>query len=77
MNAQSILDHHSGCKAKHDKECVKQGGWEKAKSKKVTQEEVQVPGMKEGVLDAKLMRSPRTHKEQNTAQHPLSSPARE
>ena len=31
MNAQSILDHHSGYKAKYDKECTKQEDQEKAK----------------------------------------------
>ena len=31
LNAQSILDHHFGCKAKHDKEHAKQEGQEKVK----------------------------------------------
>ena len=30
-NTQSILDHHSGCKAKHNKECVEQERQEKVK----------------------------------------------
>ena len=30
MNALNIMDHHSGCKAKHDKECAGQEGQEKA-----------------------------------------------
>ena len=31
MNAQNILDHHSECKAKNDKECMEWEGREKAK----------------------------------------------
>ena len=31
MHAQSILDHHSGCKAKHNKENMEQEGQEKVK----------------------------------------------
>ena len=34
MNAQNILDHHSGCKAKCDRECMEQGGQEKVKKSK-------------------------------------------
>ena len=37
MSAQSILEHCSGCKAKHAKECAEQEG---CQVKKVTQEEV-------------------------------------
>ena len=52
MNAQSVLDHHSGCTTKHDKECMEQGGT--GIGKNVTQEEVQVPGTKGGILITKL-----------------------
>ena len=48
MNAQGILDHHTGCKAKHDKECVEQEGQETGE--KVTQEEVQVLVTEGGIL---------------------------
>ena len=52
MNTNSILDHHSGCKAKHNKECAEQEGQEKAKN--VAQEEVQVLKMKGGILITQL-----------------------
>ena len=41
MWTQHILDHHSRCKAKCDRECVEQEAQEKAK---IPQEEIQVLG---------------------------------
>ena len=51
MNTQSILDHHSGCKAKPDKEHTKQEGQENVKK---SQEKIQVPGMRGDILVTQL-----------------------
>ena len=48
MNAQSILDHCSTCKAKCDKKHVEQKGHKEVK--KSHKREVQVLGMKGGIL---------------------------
>ena len=50
MSVQSILEHHSGCKAKHTKECAEQ---ETCEAKKVAQEEVK--GVRAGKSFLKLV----------------------
>ena len=42
MSAQSVLDHHSGCKAKYNKECVEHEGAMKAHKKKKSQRQKEV-----------------------------------
>ena len=67
MNAPSVLDHHSGCTAMCDKECVEQEGQQKVK--KVTQKEVKGPRGKRRHPNYPAQRSPRSHKEWNATQH--------
>ena len=74
MNAQSMLDHCSGCKAKHNEECVEQEGEEMAKK---LHKQKSNPNGEWRHANYPAQRSPRSHKEWTAAQHLLSSPARE
>ena len=75
MTAQGILDHHSGCKAKHDKECAEHEGPEKVK--KSHTEKVQVLRAERSCPNHPNQLSPRSHEDWNAPLHLPSSPARE
>ena len=74
MNAQSILDHCSGCKAMGYKKCLEQT--DRKRQKSCTRRS---PSLGNGRRHPNYpaQRSPRSHKEWNATQHLLSSPARE
>ena len=74
MNAQSILDHCSGCKAKCDKECAEHEGQEEVKSHRGR---IQSPGDERRHSSCPDQISPGSHKKQTVAQHLLFSPAGE
>ena len=54
MSAQSILEHHTGCKAKCTKECAEQEGHEVKKSQKKkskAQEQEKLPNLSSSGTD--------------------------
>ena len=69
MSTQNILDHHSGCKAKCDKECAEHEGPTKTHKKKKKSQ-----GLKEASqLQVQMLQ--RSHKVWNAALHLPSSQA--